>query len=81
MEEQWIELSKQAGSKTPHGYLQSQLTWAQERSQGLNDKPKTVQGLELSPLNICSSCVHVAFLTIGAGSVSASVVCHWILFP
>ena len=49
-------LGDQEGIGTPKEDQQGQLTWTLEGSQGLNHQPKSIQVLDLGPLNLCSRC-------------------------
>jgi hypothetical protein len=83
--EEWgIELSKLEGSRTPQEDIQSQLTLDHLVSQRLNHRPKSMQGLHLDPLPICSRYAAwspCGLLTTGVEPVFDFLACHWIHFP
>jgi hypothetical protein len=74
------------GSRTPQEDPQSQLNWGPWVIHRLNHQPKSMQELNLAlplPPDLDTFVpdvqldLHVGPLTIGAGTVSDSVACHW----
>lgn len=61
--------------------LRNQLTWALGGSQRMKHQPRSMQGLDLGPLHICTLLSSCGSLSNWNGVVSDSVAYHGISFP